>query len=76
MTRVEFAARSVGAMLAAAAADPAWRLCIDHADLREAVWQRVAPHFGLEADDAAIQGMLRVSVLREGSRSRVFTGDA
>jgi hypothetical protein len=37
MTRVEFAARSVGAMLAAAAADPAWRLCIDHADLREAV---------------------------------------
>jgi hypothetical protein len=49
MARAEFAARALGAMLAAAT-DPAGRLCIDHADLPAAVWHRVAPHFGLEAD--------------------------
>ena len=48
MARAEFAARVLGAMLEAAAADPAGRLCIDYADLPEAVWLSVAPHFGLE----------------------------
>ena len=77
MTRVEFTARAVGAMLEAAAADPAWRLCIDHADLPAAVWQRVAAHFGLEADPAAIQGMIDESrFYAKDPASRVFTGDA
>jgi len=40
--RVEFAARALGAMLEAAATDPAGRLSIDYADLPGAVWQRVA----------------------------------
>jgi hypothetical protein len=55
--RVEFAARALGAMLEAAAADPAGRVTIDYADMPEAVWQRAAPHFGLEADSAAIERM-------------------
>src|SRR5271169_6113843 len=60
-TRVEFAARALGAMLEAAAADPAGRLSIDYADLPGAVWQHVAPHFGLEADIAAIERMIEES---------------
>jgi hypothetical protein len=55
--RVEFAARALGAMLEAAAVDPAGRLTIDYADLPGAVWQRAAPHFGLEVDSAAIERM-------------------
>lgn len=76
MTRAEFAARALGAMLEAAATDPARRLCVDHADLPDAVWQRVAPHFGLATDPAAIARMI------DGSRfyskdpaGRVFAGD-
>jgi hypothetical protein len=57
MTRPEFAAQVLGAMLESAAADSAGRLCVDHAELPAAVWQRVAPHFGLEADAAAIDRM-------------------
>src|ERR1700677_4870795 len=53
MGRAEFAARALGAMLEAAATDPARRLCIDHADLPAAVWTLVAAHLGLEADPAA-----------------------
>ncbi|MGO9254447.1 MAG: hypothetical protein ACLP5J_24580 [Mycobacterium sp.] len=47
-----------------------------HADLPDAVWQRVAPHFGLATDPAAIARMI------DGSRfyskdpaGRVFAGD-
>ena len=61
MGRAEFAARALGAMLEAAATDPARRLCIDHAELPDAVWQRVAPHFGLDADPAAIERMIEES---------------
>ncbi len=58
---VEFTARALGAMLESAAADPHRRLCIDHADLPDAVWRRAAPHFGLELDTAAIEQMTEQS---------------
>jgi hypothetical protein len=61
MTRAEFTARALGAMLWSAATDPGRRLCIDHADLPAAVWQQVAPHFGLEIDAAAIERMTEQS---------------
>jgi hypothetical protein len=77
MARVEFAARALGAMLEAAATDPARRLCIDHAGLPAAVWQRVAPHFGLEADPAAIELMIKESrFYAKDPAPRVFPGDA
>jgi hypothetical protein len=44
-----------------AATDPRRRLCIDHADLPAAAWQRIAPHFGLEIDAAAIERMTEQS---------------
>jgi hypothetical protein len=61
MTRPEFTARALGAMLWSAATDPRRRLCIDHADVPAAVWQRVAPHFGLEIDSVAIERMTEQS---------------
>jgi hypothetical protein len=77
MARAEFAARALGAMLEAAATDPAQRLSIDHADLPAAVWQRVAPHFGLETDPAAIGRMIEESrFYAKDSAPRVFAGDA
>jgi hypothetical protein len=76
MPRVEFAARVLGAMLGAAATDPDQRLLIDYADLPAAVWQRAAPHFGFEADAAAIDRMVEQSrFYSKDSASRVFTGD-
>ena len=75
--RVEFAGRALGAMLEAAAMDPAGRLPIDYAELPGAVWQRVAPHFGLEADSAAIDRMIEESRFYSKDPSpRVFDGDA
>jgi hypothetical protein len=77
MSCVEFAARVLGAMLDAAATDPDRRLLIDYDDLPTAVWQRVAPHFGLEADAAAIERMIEESrFYSKDSAPRVFTGDA
>jgi hypothetical protein len=61
MARAEFTARALGAMLESAATDPGRRLCIDHADLPAATWQRVAPHFALEIDTAAIERMTEQS---------------
>jgi hypothetical protein len=61
MTRPEFTARALGAMLESAATDPGQRLCVDHADLPAAIWQRVAQHFGLEIDTAAIERMTEQS---------------
>ncbi len=76
MTRVEFAARALGAMLEAAATDRAQRLCVDHANLPAAVWTHVAPHFGLEADPAAIKRMTDESrFYSKDSEPRVFAGD-
>ena len=75
--RVEFVARALGAMLEAAGTDPAGRLSIDYADLPGAVWQRVAPHFGLEADSAAIERMIEGSrFYSKDSSPRVFDADA
>jgi len=77
MTRVEFAARAVGAMLAAAAADSADRICVDHADLPDAIWQRAAPHFSLGVDAPAIQRMTEESRFYSKSATpHVFHGDA
>jgi hypothetical protein len=77
MARAEFAARALGAMLEAAASDPAQRLPIDHADLPAAVWQRVVPHFGLEADSAAIELMTDQSrFYAKDPAPQVFGGDA
>jgi hypothetical protein len=77
MSRVEFAARVLGAMLDAAATDPYPRLLIDYADLPAAVWQRVAPHFGLEADAVVIERMTEEArFYSKDSAPRVFAGDA
>jgi hypothetical protein len=75
--RVEFAARALGAMLEAAATDPAGRLSIDCADLPGAVWQRAAPHFGLEIDAVAIERMIEESRFYSKDPSpRIFDRDA
>jgi hypothetical protein len=77
MTHVEFAARALGAMLAAAATDPIRRLCIDHAELPAAVWEHVVPHLGLAADPGAIERMIEESrFYAKDPANRVFTGDA
>ena len=77
MARTEFAARALGAMLEAAATDPAQRLSIDHANLPAAVWKHVTPHLGLEADPAAIQRMIKESrFYSKDPAHRVFPGDA
>jgi hypothetical protein len=77
MTSAEFGAHALGAMLESAAdADPAGRLCVDHAELPEAVWKYVAPHFGLEANDAAIARMAEESrFYSKDSAPRIFAGD-
>jgi hypothetical protein len=61
MTRPEFAARALGAMLLSAAAGPGRRICVDHADLPAAVWDRVAAHFGIHLDAVAIERMTEQS---------------
>jgi hypothetical protein len=64
-------------MLEAAASDPVRCVSIDHADLPAAVWKRVAPHFGLKADPAAIQRMTEESrFYAKDPTRRVFVGDA
>jgi hypothetical protein len=77
MTRVEFAAQVVGSLLAAAAAtEPAGRICIDHAELPDAIWQRAAPHVGLAVDAAAIRRMTEESrFYSKDAEPRIFTGD-
>jgi hypothetical protein len=76
MARAEFTARALGAMLEAAATDPAQRICIDYAELPAAVWQRVAPHLGLNTDSAAIERMIEESrFYSKDSARRVFSGD-
>ena len=64
-------------MLEAAGTDPGRRLCIDHAELPAAVWQQVAPHFGLEIDATAIERMTEESrFYSKEATPRVFTRDA
>ena len=76
MTRPEFAARALGAMLLSAAAGPGRRICVDHADLPAAVWDRVAAHFGIEIDAAAIERMTEQSrFYSKDVESRTFSGD-
>jgi hypothetical protein len=76
--RVEFAARALGAMLESAATEAVGRLSIDHADLPEAVWQRAAPHFGLDAGTPdAIERMIEESQFYSKDPGfRVFSKDA
>ncbi len=75
--RVEFAARALGAMLWSAATDPDRRLCVDYADLPAAIWQRVAPHFVIETDAAAIERMTDESrFYSKDAAPREFSGDA
>jgi hypothetical protein len=63
-------------MLWSAATDPGRRLCIDHAELPAAVWQRVAAHFGLEINAAAIERMTELSrFYSKDPTPRVFHGD-
>jgi hypothetical protein len=77
MSRAEFAARALGAMPEAAATDSSEHLCIDYADLPAAVWQCVAPHFGLEADAAAIERMMDESrFYAKDAAAGVFAGDS
>ena len=74
--RVEFTARALGAMLWSAATDPGGRLCIDHDELPAAVWQRVAQHFAIEIDAAAIERMTEESrFYSKDSASRVFSDE-
>jgi len=77
MTRAAFAAQALGSMLeAAVATDPVGRLCIDHAQLPDAVWQRVAPHFGLEVDAAAVARMTdEARFYSKEVAPQVFSGD-
>jgi hypothetical protein len=76
MTRPEFAARVLAAMLEAAATDPSGRLCIDYGELPAAIWHSVAPHFGLETDEAAIECMVRESRLyTKSTLPQFFSGD-
>jgi hypothetical protein len=76
MSRAEFAARALGAILEAAAIDPARRLCIDYADLPAAVWKRVAPHFGLETASPVIERMIEESrFYAKGLQHQLFAGD-
>jgi hypothetical protein len=75
--RVEFTARALSAMLWSAATDPGGRLCIDYDELPAAVWQRVAPHFAIETDAAAIERMTDQSrFYSKDAESRFFSGDA
>jgi hypothetical protein len=76
MTRPEFAARALGAMLRSAAAGPDRRLCVDHAELPDAVWDRVAAHFGIEIDAAAVERMTEQSrFYSKDSDPQPFSGD-
>jgi hypothetical protein len=76
ISRPEFTARALGAMLWSAATDPGGRLCIDYDELPAAVWQQVAVHFGLEIDAAAIERMTEQSrFYSKDSEPQVFSGD-
>lgn len=76
MTRPEFAARALGAMLLSATVGPGRRICVDHADLPAAVWDRVAAHFGMDIDDAAIERMTEQSrFYSKDSGARLFSRD-
>ncbi|HEY1839754.1 MAG TPA: hypothetical protein VGG53_05930 [Mycobacterium sp.] len=76
MTRPEFAARALGAMLLSAAAGPGQRLCVDHAELPAAVWERVSAHFGIDIDAAAIEHMTEQSrFYSKDPESQPFSGD-
>jgi hypothetical protein len=55
LDRVQYCARVLRSLLEAASS--ARCLVIDYRDLPEAVWSRVAPHFGIEPDAADIERM-------------------
>jgi hypothetical protein len=59
----EFCVRAVEAVLSAARAVPDWGLVLDHADLPQAAWRRVAPFLGLDLAPADIACMERTARL-------------
>ncbi|OBK41491.1 hypothetical protein A5658_18530 [Mycobacterium sp. 1245111.1] len=76
MPRAEFVARALGAMLFSASAGPPGRICVDHSELPAAVWQRVAPHFGIEVDPAARERMTEQSQFySKDSEPQSFSSD-
>jgi hypothetical protein len=76
MSRLDFAARSLGAMVEAAAADPVGRLVLDYADLPAAIWVRVAGHFGLSPGVSAIGRMAEEArFYAKDPGQRVFAGN-
>jgi hypothetical protein len=76
MPRPEFTARALGAMLFSAAAGPGRRISVDHSELPAAVWQRVAAHFEIEIDSAAIEYMTeQARFYSKDSEPRPFSGD-
>jgi len=55
---------------------PGRRICVDHGDLPAAVWDRVAAHFGIEIDAAAVERMTEQSrFYSKDVESRPFSGD-
>jgi hypothetical protein len=76
MPRAEFVARALGAMLFSASAGPSRRICVDHSELPVAVWQRVAPHFGIEIDPVAMERMTEQSrFYSKDSEPQAFSDD-
>jgi hypothetical protein len=76
----EFAARLYGAFCAAACRlDPTRGRLLDYADLPDAIWGMVAPHFGFELDDvqrARMKQQARTDAKAPLGKAREFTGDA
>jgi hypothetical protein len=63
-------------MLLSATVGPGRRICVDHADLPAAVWDRVAAHFGIDIDDAAIERMIEQSrFYSKDFDAQPFSGD-
>lgn len=72
----EFCARAIGAMLHSAAVGPWRRLCVDYADLPAAVWERVAPHIGIDVDSAGVERMIeQARYYSKSSVAQPFRGD-
>ncbi len=71
---VDFAARTIGAICAAAASDPAL-LLIDYGELPQAVGTRLLPHFGIVLDPAGAEAMASASRRDAKTPNMDFTPD-
>ena len=76
----EFAARLYGAFCAAACRlDPARGRLLDYAELPDAIWRMVAPHFGFAVDEVQRKRMLqeaRADAKAPLGKAQAFTADA